>query len=213
MLDTQRTESTGVGYKSVIDLGRDASVPFPHNLAEYPTKILPQVMGAFVERLSEPKELVVDPFAGGGTVAVECALRGRRSINIDVNPQALAVAQKKLKALVGSLFEEPPEVADQLLIQGDARALPIASETVDAIVTDIPYADMIRYSSLPNDLSTIEDYETFLVELGHSFDEMKRVLKPNRYIAIFVADYRIARSRLILPLQCRCNSAYAGARI
>ncbi|CUU04030.1 DNA methylase [Armatimonadetes bacterium GBS] len=200
MFDTQATESTKVGYKSVIDLGREASVPFPHNLAEYPTKILPQVMGAFVERLSEPNELVVDPFAGGGTVAVECALRGRRSINIDINPQALAVAQKKLKALVGSLFAEPPRIADQLLILGDARALPLASETADAVVTDIPYADMIRYSSLPNDLSTIEDYDTFLMELGHAFEEVKRVLKPNRYVAIFVADYRIARSRLILPL-------------
>jgi len=29
---------------------------------------------------------------------------------------------------------------------------------------------------------------------------MARVLKPNRYCAIFVADYRIARSRVILPL-------------
>jgi hypothetical protein len=29
---------------------------------------------------------------------------------------------------------------------------------------------------------------------------MARMLKPNRYCAIFVADYRIARSRVILPL-------------
>jgi DNA modification methylase len=63
-----------VGYKSVIDMGREATVPFPHNLCDYPTKILPQVMGEFVERLSAPGEVVLDPFAGGGTVAVECAL-------------------------------------------------------------------------------------------------------------------------------------------
>lgn len=50
-----------VGYKSVIDMGREASVPFPHNLCDYPTKILPQVMGEFVERLSAPGELVLKP--------------------------------------------------------------------------------------------------------------------------------------------------------
>ena len=97
-----------VGYKSVIDMGREATVPFPHNLCDYPTKILPQVMGEFVERLSAAGEVVLDPFAGGGTVAVECALRQRRSVNIDINPYALEVAQKKLAALrTGSLFESP----------------------------------------------------------------------------------------------------------
>ncbi len=189
-----------MGYKSVIDLGREASVPFPHNVADYPTKILPQVMGAFVERLSQPHELIVDPFAGGGTVAVECALQHRRSISIDINPQALCVARKKLNAMVGSLFSEPPDIDSQVLIQADARSLPLKSECADAIITDIPYADMIRYSDLTNDLSTIADYSKFLVELGNAFDEIKRVLKPERYVAIFVADYRIARSRLILPL-------------
>ena len=59
---------------------------------------------------------------------------------------------------------------------------------------------MICYSDLPADLSTIEDYESFLDALGSVFDEMARALKPNRYCAVFVADYRIARSRVILPL-------------
>ncbi|MDW8106762.1 MAG: DNA methyltransferase [Armatimonadota bacterium] len=190
-----------VGYKSVIDLGRDATVPFPHYLYDYPTKILPQVMGEFIERLSAPGETVLDPFAGGGTVAVECALRGRSSISVDVNPIALEVARKKLMALkTVSLFDEVPPVENQLCIRADARELPLQNESVDAIVTDIPYADMIRYSDLPNDLSTISEYPTFLCELGRAFDEMVRVLKPNRYCAIFVADYRIARSRVILPI-------------
>ncbi|MFN7017059.1 MAG: DNA methyltransferase, partial [Fimbriimonadales bacterium] len=190
-----------VGYKSVIDLGREATVPFPHNLYDYPTKILPQVMGEFVERLSNPSEVVLDPFAGGGTVAVECALRNRRSISIEINPAALEIANKKLNALrTGSLFDTPPPVEQQLCVCADARQLPLPTHSVDAIVTDIPYADMIRYSDLEADLSTIGDYDAFLGELERAFEEMKRVLKPNRYCAIFVADYRIARSRLILPL-------------
>jgi DNA modification methylase len=89
-----------VGYKSVIDFGRDARVYPPHDMCDYPTKILPQVMGEFVERLSAVGELVLDPFAGSGTVAVECAVRHRRSINIDINPYALEVTQKKLAALL-----------------------------------------------------------------------------------------------------------------
>lgn len=190
-----------VGYKSVIDLGRSEQVWFPHTVAEYPTKILPQVMRAFIERLSHPLEVVLDPFCGGGTVAVESALCGRKSINVDVNPRALEVAKIKLNALkTHSLFETQALLDDQLLVQADTRALPLQSESVDAIVTDIPYADMIRYSDLPSDLSTIENYDAFLESLHQAFKEMRRVLKCGRYCAIFVADYRIARSRLILPL-------------
>ncbi len=154
---TRESESSHekVGYKSVIDMGREATVSFPHNLYDYPTKILPQVMGEFVERLSAVGEVVLDPFAGGGTVAVECALRQRRSICVDINPYALEVAQKKLDALrTGSLFESPL-VEAQLCLRADARALPLQSDSVDAIVTDIPYADMIRYSDLPADLIPI----------------------------------------------------------
>lgn len=59
---------------------------------------------------------------------------------------------------------------------------------------------MIRYSDLPNDLSNISDYDEFLKELSIAFDEINRILKKGKYVAIFVADYRIARSRIILPL-------------
>jgi DNA modification methylase len=59
---------------------------------------------------------------------------------------------------------------------------------------------MIQYSNIKEDLSTIEDYEDFLKEIDIAFDEMNRVLKKGRYMAIFVADYRVARSRIIIPL-------------
>lgn len=44
MSRSQQRYEKRVGYKSIIDLGREATVPFPHNLYDYPTKILPQVI-------------------------------------------------------------------------------------------------------------------------------------------------------------------------
>jgi len=69
-----------------------------------PTKILPQVIGEFIERFTESGELVVDPFAGSGTVAVECAIRNRRSINIDINPAALDIDQEKIRLITQFFF-------------------------------------------------------------------------------------------------------------
>lgn len=82
----------------------------------------------------------------------------------------------------------------------DARNLDLGNGSVDAIITDIPYASMIKYSDLPDDLSNLEDYPTFLEELGKAFEKMWKALKEGKYCVIFVADYRIGASRCILPV-------------
>jgi len=53
---------TPIGYKSVIDLGRDARVYPPHTIGDYPTKILPSLVSGFVERFTRADMLVCDPF-------------------------------------------------------------------------------------------------------------------------------------------------------
>jgi len=82
----------------------------------------------------------------------------------------------------------------------DSRELKLPDESVDAIITDIPYASMIQYSDLEEDLSTILDYETFLVEIQKAFEKMLKTLKRGKYCIIFVADYRVAAARKILPV-------------
>lgn len=82
----------------------------------------------------------------------------------------------------------------------DARCLVLGDESVDSVVTDIPYANMIPYSDLEGDLSTLEDYKEFKQEIGVAFKEMWRVLKKGRYCVVFTADYRIGASRIILPV-------------
>ncbi|MEM4166624.1 MAG: DNA methyltransferase [Candidatus Bilamarchaeaceae archaeon] len=199
MSDLEKLDNK-VGYKSVIDLGREAKVGFPHDLFDYPTKILPQIIGEFIDRFSSPNDLILDPFAGGGTVAVECALRLRRSISIDINPNAVEVTKKKLEVLKSANLFGDIDIEQQKVILGDARKLDIPAESVDAVITDIPYADMIKYSNIPDDISTIEDYESFLDELYKALSEMYRVLKKEKYCIIFVADYRIGRSRVVIPI-------------
>lgn len=199
MSDLEKLDNK-VGYKSVIDLGREAKVGFPHDLFDYPTKILPQIIGEFIDRFSSPDDLILDPFAGGGTVAVECALRHRRSINIDINPNAVEVTKKKLEVLKSANLFGDIDIERQKVILGDARKLDIPTESVDFVITDIPYADMIKYSNIPDDISTIQDYDSFLDELYKALSEMYRVLKKEKYCIIFVADYRIGRSRIIIPI-------------
>jgi hypothetical protein len=46
----------------------------------------PQLPRFFIERMSQPGDLVYDPFAGRGTTLIEAALLGRVPVGCDVNP-------------------------------------------------------------------------------------------------------------------------------
>jgi hypothetical protein len=51
-----------------------------------------------VEHLSEPGQIVVDPFVGGGTVPVACVATGRRYIGTELDPGVAAAARARVAA-------------------------------------------------------------------------------------------------------------------
>lgn len=56
----------------------------------------PQLPAYFIERHTQPGDVVYDPFSGRGTTAVEAALRGRKVIANDVNPLSALLAAPRL---------------------------------------------------------------------------------------------------------------------
>jgi 16S rRNA G966 N2-methylase RsmD/ParB-like chromosome segregation protein Spo0J len=52
-----------------------------------------------IEKLTDPGNLVVDPFVGSGTTAAAAVRLGRRFIGCDINPGAVAITQERLAAL------------------------------------------------------------------------------------------------------------------
>lgn len=245
-------KGVNMSYKSVWDFGRAGTTNYSvHKIGEYPTKIRPIVVSEVVKRFSKKGDLVLDPFCGCGTFAVEFKIHGRNSINFDINPKGIDLTQEKLdklnkqeiikihkfflKQLVKELKNKETKdlrkvqikkeikkiktIIEELESNGnsdffrtthiaevkDSRDLlkepyPIQDEAIDSIITDIPYASMIKYSDLKDDLSNLENYDEFLAELTKSFKEIWRVLKKDKYCVIFVADYRIGASRKILPV-------------
>jgi hypothetical protein len=67
-----------------------------HQLSPYIGKIKSSIAGDLVETYSDTGELVVDPFAGAGTIPLEAAIRGRRVFCADVSPYARLLSQAKL---------------------------------------------------------------------------------------------------------------------
>ena len=56
----------------------------------------PQLPRFFVDRLTEPGDVVHDPFLGRGTTMLEAALAGRRAVGCDLNPLSEVLALPRL---------------------------------------------------------------------------------------------------------------------
>src|SRR5262245_17519105 len=56
----------------------------------------PQLPRFFVERLTEPGDIVYDPFMGRGTTLLESALLGRVPYGCDVNPLSRVLCEPRL---------------------------------------------------------------------------------------------------------------------
>lgn len=82
-----------------------------HQLSPYIGKIKSTIAGELVERFSGPGDLIVDPFAGAGTIPFEAAIRGRRSFAADISPYARILSQAKLA---------PPHSLDSALCGAEA---------------------------------------------------------------------------------------------
>lgn len=62
-------------------------------LHPYPAKFIPQIPEQLISALTQPGDLVVDPFSGSGTVAVECHRMNRHFLGIDANPLAVLLGR------------------------------------------------------------------------------------------------------------------------
>lgn len=77
-----------------------------HALHWYPSTFIPQVASNLIELVSNPGDLVLDPFCGCGTTLVEAVRLGRSAIGIDSNTLGALVSQVKCSELDASTLND-----------------------------------------------------------------------------------------------------------
>jgi DNA modification methylase len=143
---------------------------------------------------SEKGQSVLDPMVGAGTTLIEAKLLGRNALGMDINPEAVHLAEAALQ------FKHHPPSKQKVQV-GDARDLSfLKDESFDLVLTHPPYMNIIKYSEgkIPADLSNIGSLPKFCDEIEKIAAELLRVLKPDRYCAILIGDTR--RGRHFVPL-------------
>lgn len=77
-----------------------------HKAHWFAGNFIPQIPAALIELLSEPDDVVLDPFGGSGTTALEAARLGRRAIYSDLVSACHFIATAKLAAATAGLSAE-----------------------------------------------------------------------------------------------------------
>ncbi len=107
-----------------------------HNFHSFPAKFPPQLPRKFIEALTGPGELILDPMVGSGTTVVEAYLTGRRAIGCDIDPLALMLSQVKVTPLD---IERATRIGQEVLAQ--------ARSAVRERRTDLEHALTVRWDS------------------------------------------------------------------
>lgn len=77
-----------------------------HDIHPYPAKFIPQIPGTLISKLSARGELVLDPFGGSGTTALEAVRLGRRAISVDANPLSALIGRAKTTSIDRAILNE-----------------------------------------------------------------------------------------------------------
>lgn len=70
-----------------------------HNFHAFPAKFPPQLPKTFIDVLTQPGDLVLDPMMGSGTTPLEVFIAGRKAIGFDIDPLAVLVSTVKVTPL------------------------------------------------------------------------------------------------------------------
>lgn len=147
-------------------------------VAERPGALRPTVAAAMVRLAGPPGGLLLDPCCGSGTILAEGRRRGWQVRGGDTDPGAVAVARNNVPGATVAV--------------GDARTLPLAESTVDAVVSNLPFG---RQFTVDEDMTGWQR-----AVLG----EAARVTRPGGRVVLLAPRLR----RAVVPATLRPAGSY-----
>lgn len=122
-----------------------------HEFYRYPARFSPTLARSAIETFTSVGDLVVDPFCGGGTTAVEAQASGRRSAVADLNSLAIFVTNAKVANYTDDALKRACDFAasvDSLRLARDGD-LPLLKEWIESGYTrNVDSSDTWRLRNL-----------------------------------------------------------------
>lgn len=101
--------------RSALDKNPVASLT--HNFYRYPARYSPAFASTAIELFSNPGDIVLDPYMGGGTTIVEAIVAGRRAIGADLNSLSKFLTKVKTTKLNSAEKKSLSSWAEKIISQ------------------------------------------------------------------------------------------------
>ncbi len=175
------------GLPPVLRLKGCNSASLPRRFAAEDVRFTEQLVAFFVERLTVPGDVMLDPFAGFGTTPVVAEAMAREGWGIEIDSERVTYIRDHV-------------AAPDHIIQGDARALATPRiPPIALVVTSPPFsAPGDPHDALGGYRGRNPGYAAYLAGLRDVFRQMRALLAPGGWIVIESAD--LARSGEVTPL-------------
>ena len=172
---------------------------------DYHGNYIPQIASQLLERYTKSQDVILDMFLGSGTTAIEALNMNRRCVGVEI--------QKEMCDYVSEKFTREALNKSVKIINGDsskeevkkhifATLKGLDEEYAQFLMLHPPYADIIKFSDLEGDLSTLEKTDDFL----EGFKKVAQIgydcLEKKRFAALIIGD-KYANGELI-PLGSMC---------
>ena len=182
---------------SVWDIAKSPQEMKLKHPAMFPAELVKRLITIYTKK----GDAILDTFMGSGSTILVAKNLSRKGIGFEISKEFVKLAKKRLsqKLLFSSNEQEEP-----LIYEDDARNLLnyLEPNSIDLVITSPPYWDIHRqtrtadrkkirpYTDLKNDLGNISDYNKFIDALKEVFQEVYKVLKPEKWCVIIVMDLR-----------------------
>lgn len=172
--------------------------------ADYHGNFIPQIPHQLLRRFTKTGDIVLDPFMGSGTTAIEANRLRRRYIGVELSPAAAELARRRIESDRLNLFDWERDAADfnggeSRIFVGDSGA-PETAETIGGqlaamgarqvqfVLLHPPYHNIVRFSDSPDDLSNCRDAGHFLERFLEVYANAAPFLEPGRHLAVVIGD-------------------------
>ncbi|MHA1380194.1 MAG: DNA methyltransferase [Candidatus Helarchaeota archaeon] len=162
----------------------------------------PELCAQLIQTFTKTGELVLDPFAGVGGTLIGCSLSNRQGIGIEINQKWVDIYKEVCR--LEKLKEET------MIVEDSYKYLKNYNTQVDFILTDVPYWLMDKVvkskgtykkfgepaKGVYSDKSKLKAFDTNSPKtkkewknlLHNVFSECFRILKPEKYCAVFIGN-------------------------
>ncbi len=172
--------------------------------ADYHGNFIPQIPNQLLRRFTKAGDIVLDPFCGSGTTAIEAARLGRRHVGVEISQDVADIATKRfyddwVSFDIWARTPAPNAPGGPNIIVGDSSTQETATgiaerlsgmqqSSVQFLLMHPPYHNIIKFSDIPGDLSGCADVGEFVERFLQVYTNAAQFLDRGRHLAVVIGD-------------------------